>query len=85
MRAFTATPVTGTSSAALADGHEAGTSLTQLMTNPVAIIRTRTRGDIVVELFPQTAPQSVRSFIDLAIAGYFDGLAFWRIEKGWLI
>ncbi len=57
----------------------------QHMTNPVATIRTSRLGDIEIELFPEMAPQSVRSFIDLANAGYFDGLAFWRIEKGWLI
>lgn len=36
------------------------------------------RGVIEIELYPQVAPNHVRSFIALARAGYFDGLPFHR-------
>ena len=37
-------------------------------------------GTIVVKLLPQTAPQTVNSFVFLAQQGYFDGTVFHRID-----
>jgi cyclophilin family peptidyl-prolyl cis-trans isomerase len=37
-------------------------------------------GTIVVKLLPQTAPQTVNSFVFLAEQGYFDGQIFHRID-----
>ena len=42
-------------------------------------------GVIVVELYPDLAPQSVRNFVYLARQGYYDGLKFHRIIKGFMI
>jgi len=42
-------------------------------------------GVIVVELYPDLAPQSVRNFVFLAREGYYDGLKFHRIIKGFMI
>ncbi len=39
------------------------------------------KGNIVVELFPQDAPQHVNNFIFLARQGFYDGLTFHRVEK----
>ena len=40
---------------------------------------------IVVELYPDLAPQSVRNFVHLAREGFYDGLKFHRIIKGFMI
>ena len=42
-------------------------------------------GVIVIELYPDLAPQSVRNFVYLARDGYYDGLKFHRIMKGFMI
>ncbi len=49
-----------------------------------ATIRT-THGDIHVTLFPKTAPISVANFVNLARAGFYDGLAFHRVAPGFVI
>lgn len=42
-------------------------------------------GDVVVELFPKEAPLAVNSFVFLARQGYFDGIKFHRVVKGFVI
>ena len=42
-------------------------------------------GVIVLELYPELAPQSVRNFVYLARQGFYDGLKFHRIMKGFMI
>jgi len=42
-------------------------------------------GIIVLELYEDIAPQSVRNFVSLARQGYYDGLKFHRIIKGFMI
>ena len=42
-------------------------------------------GIIVLELYQDIAPQSVRNFVSLARQGYYDGLKFHRIIKGFMI
>ena len=42
-------------------------------------------GDIVIQLFPKDAPLAVNSFVFLARQGYFDGVKFHRIVKGFVI
>jgi cyclophilin family peptidyl-prolyl cis-trans isomerase len=42
---------------------------------PYAVLKTDV-GEIKIELFPDAAPNHVRSFICLARAGFFDGLSF---------
>ncbi len=39
------------------------------------------KGNIVVDLFTQDAPQHVNSFVFLARQGFYDGLTFHRVEK----
>ncbi len=53
--------------------------------NPIATI-TMKSGDVMkLELFPETAPQSVYNFISLANKNYYDGLIFHRVIKGFMI
>jgi peptidyl-prolyl cis-trans isomerase B (cyclophilin B) len=42
-------------------------------------------GRITVELFPDRAPNHVRQFLRLAAAGVYDGTAFHRIARGFVI
>lgn len=49
----------------------------------VATIATE-KGDIVVELYPLEAPLAVNSFIFLARNGWFDGVTFHRVMKGFV-
>jgi len=42
-------------------------------------------GDIVVQLFPKDAPLAVNNFVFLARQGFFDGVKFHRVVKGFVI
>jgi cyclophilin family peptidyl-prolyl cis-trans isomerase len=46
---------------------------------------TTARGDIVFELYPDTAPMAVSSFVYLTSEGYYDGLIFHRRDEGFVI
>ncbi len=43
------------------------------------------QGPIVLELWPELAPQHVNSFVFLAREGFFDGLTFHRVVPGFVI
>ena len=53
-------------------------------TNEVAVIKT-TEGDMVVEFWPDVAPNTVENFKKLAKQGFYDGTAFHRVIKGFMI
>ena len=42
-------------------------------------------GDIVVQLFPKDAPIAVNNFVFLARQGFYDGVRFHRVVKGFVI
>jgi peptidyl-prolyl cis-trans isomerase B (cyclophilin B) len=42
-------------------------------------------GSIAIELFPEKAPEHVRNFLRLAAAGVFDGTAFHRVVRGFVV
>ena len=52
--------------------------------NEVAIITT-TEGEMVIEFWPDVAPGHVKNFTDLAKKGFYDGTAFHRVIKGFMI
>jgi peptidyl-prolyl cis-trans isomerase B (cyclophilin B) len=52
--------------------------------NQVAVIKT-TEGDMVVQFWPEAAPKTVENFKALAKKGFYDGTAFHRIIKGFMI
>lgn len=55
------------------------------MANPIVTIE-MANGDIMkAELYPEIAPQSVNNFISLISKGYYDGLIFHRVIKGFMI
>ncbi len=52
--------------------------------NPVAVIALAKGGEIRIELYPDTAPKTVENFVTLAKKGFYDGLAFHRVEPGFV-
>jgi peptidyl-prolyl cis-trans isomerase B (cyclophilin B) len=42
-------------------------------------------GEIELEFFPEKAPRTVANFLALAERGFYDGLTFHRIVKGFMI
>ena len=42
-------------------------------------------GDIVIQLLPKEAPLAVNNFVFLARAGFYDGVKFHRVIKGFMI
>jgi peptidyl-prolyl cis-trans isomerase B (cyclophilin B) len=50
----------------------------------VAVIKT-TEGDMVIEFWPDAAPNTVANFKKLAKSGFYDGTAFHRVIKGFMI
>ena len=54
------------------------------MSNRVAIIET-TQGTMKAELFEDKAPITTANFIKLAESGFYDGLIFHRVIRGFMI
>ena len=52
---------------------------------PVARIEMENGGVIVAELYPEIAPNTVANFIELASAGFYDGVIFHRVIEGFMI
>src|SRR5467141_3558754 len=52
--------------------------------NEVAVIKT-TAGELVLEFWPDVAPKTVENFKALSKKGFYDGTAFHRIIKGFMI
>jgi len=50
----------------------------------IALIKT-TVGDLTLEFWPEVAPKTVENFKKLAREGFYDGTAFHRIIKGFMI
>ena len=46
---------------------------------------TTAKGDIVMDLDPRIAPNTVNNFVSLARDGFYDGLTFHRIEPNFVI
>jgi peptidyl-prolyl cis-trans isomerase B (cyclophilin B) len=56
---------------------------TDLATVEAAVVTDK--GTMVVTFFPEQAPKHARSFLDLAQKGFYDGIAFHRVIKGFVI
>ncbi len=55
------------------------------MQNPVITITMENGDQIRAELYPHIAPNTVNNFISLIRKGFYDGLIFHRIIKGFMI
>ena len=54
------------------------------MKNKIATIETE-KGTIKIELFEDKAPITAKNFIGLASSGFYNGLTFHRVEKGFVV
>lgn len=52
--------------------------------HPIVVLKT-TAGDLEIELFPDVAPLAVENFMTHIKNGYYDGIAFHRIIKNFMI
>ena len=52
---------------------------------PIATITMQGGGQIVLELYPDKAPNTVANFIVLANSGFYDGVIFHRVISGFMI
>ena len=55
------------------------------MQNPVVTITMDDDSQIIIELYPEIAPESVKNFVSLVSKGFYNGLTFHRIIPGFMI
>ncbi|MBE6546559.1 MAG: peptidylprolyl isomerase [Ruminococcaceae bacterium] len=55
------------------------------MNHPIIKIKVKNFGTMTAELYPEKAPLTVANFLKLCDEGFFDGLIFHRIIKGFMI
>ena len=53
--------------------------------NPIAVIEMKDGGVIVIELYADKAPNTVKNFIALANSGFYNGLIFHRVIENFMI
>lgn len=53
--------------------------------NPIVTFEMENGGIIKAELYPELAPNTVNNFISLIQKGYYDGLIFHRVIRGFMI
>lgn len=49
------------------------------------LLKIKEYGDIELELYPEIAPITVQNFVDLVNKGFYNGLTFHRVIKGFMI
>jgi peptidyl-prolyl cis-trans isomerase A (cyclophilin A) len=52
--------------------------------NPIVVVETN-MGTFEIELFPDVAPKTVENFLTLTNKGFYNGLTFHRVIKGFVI
>ncbi len=55
------------------------------MANPIVTIEMENGDQIKVELYKEVAPNTVNNFISLVSKGFYDGLIFHRVIKGFML
>lgn len=55
------------------------------MQNPIVTIEMMNGDTIKAELYPEVAPNTVNNFLSLVNKGFYDGLIFHRVIKGFMI
>ncbi len=55
------------------------------MDKPIVTIEMESGKEIQIELYPEVAPNTVNNFISLVKKGFYDGLIFHRVIKGFMI
>ncbi len=54
-------------------------------TNPIVTMELQNGDTIRIELYPEIAPNTVNNFISLVKKGFYDGLKFHRVIRGFMI
>ena len=54
-------------------------------TNPVVTIEMENGGVMKIELYPEVAPNTVNNFISLVEKGFYNGVVFHRVIRGFMI
>lgn len=65
------------------EGNE--TSLNYDTQNPLVAMQIKNYGAIVIELYPDIAPNTVNNFISLTKSGFYDNNTFHRLEPGFVL
>ena len=55
------------------------------MSNPIVTIEMENGKKMKIELYPEVAPITVSNFVSLAKKGFYDGIIFHRVIKGFMI
>ena len=55
------------------------------MKNPIIKIYVRDFGEMTAELYPAKAPKTVENFLSLIESGFYSGMIFHRVIKGFMI
>lgn len=55
------------------------------MSNPIVTFELENGKVIKAELYPEIAPNTVKNFVSLISKGYYDGLIFHRVIRGFMI
>ena len=55
------------------------------MNQPKIKFTIKNHGEMIAELYPEKAPVTVKNFLDLVESGFFTGLIFHRVIKGFMI
>ncbi len=55
------------------------------MSNPIVTIEMENGKKIKIELYPEVAPITVSNFVSLVKKGFYDGIIFHRVIKGFMI
>lgn len=58
---------------------------TKIADNEAAVKLVTNKGDIIIKLFPELAPLAVENFLTHAKDGYYNGVIFHRVIKGFMI
>ncbi len=53
--------------------------------NPIVTMELQNGDNIKIELYPEIAPNTVNNFISLVSKGFYDGLKFHRVIRGFMI
>lgn len=62
-----------------------GLSLAESPNTVLVSMKIKDMGTIKLELYPDKTPQTVANFVSLAKSGYYNGLIFHRVIKGFMI
>lgn len=52
--------------------------------HPVVKVKMKSGGEFTIELYPEYAPKTVENFLSLVNSGFYDGLTFHRVVKGFM-